>query len=386
LEGTSPKQRYGASRGFRVWPCGLFGVGVGKDAGVLMITFAEQAEKYLADLATRKRRPVSAASIAAFRGNINRVLPFLAETPLDSITNRAVKEIVNQLVAQKYGSKTIAETVGTIKSVVASLVDDDGNPVVMRTWNSRIIDLPDLGTQRQPSITLEQVNAAIASARSWEEKMLYAILAGTGVRISECLAIRVGQTDNDQSAFLAEDSLIKIRASIYRGEERPGVLKTVNSKRDVDLDPRLTACIARYIETNNILPGQFLFQNRNRQVASLRTLTRRLKARGVSGFHCFRRFRISRCRELGLPEDLLRYAVGHAGADITDRYSKLAENVALRKSWIPRIGLGFDVSLVGAPQPISVKHLRTSKEPEKVLAWMMPFDAADSTHKSKVCR
>ena len=64
---------------------------------------------------------------------------------------------------------------------------------------------------------------------------------------------------------------------------------------------------------------------------------------GIKGFHAFRRFRTTRLRELGVPEDIIRYWIGHAGAGITDRYSKLAENQELRRGWAVRAGLGFDL-------------------------------------------
>jgi hypothetical protein len=81
----------------------------------------------------------------------------------------------------------------------------------------------------------------------------------------------------------------------------------------------------------------------------LRTATARLKKHGILGFHSFRRYRITRLRELGTPEDIVRYWVGHAGEGITDRYSKLAENVELRKQWALRARLGFDLDHLGKP-------------------------------------
>jgi integrase len=68
-----------------------------------------------------------------------------------------------------------------------------------------------------------------------------------------------------------------------------------------------------------------------------------LKSLGICGFHTFRRYRITRLRELGTPEDIVRYWAGHAGGGITDRYSKLAENKELRKQWAVRAGLGFEL-------------------------------------------
>ena len=86
----------------------------------------------------RKRRPVSQATLHAFRGSVKCVLPFLAAMPLDAITNSVMKDVVNQLVAQDYAPKTILEAVNIVKSVVASLLDDNGNAVIERTWNSAV--------------------------------------------------------------------------------------------------------------------------------------------------------------------------------------------------------------------------------------------------------
>ena len=75
----------------------------------------------------------------------------------------------------------------------------------------------------------------------------------------------------------------------------------------------------------------------------LKTARQRLAKHGVPGFHTFRRFRITRLREAGVPEDILRYWVGHEGKGITDRYSKLGENVELRHQWATQAGLGFEL-------------------------------------------
>jgi hypothetical protein len=62
-----------------------------------------------------------------------------------------------------------------------------------------------------------------------------------------------------------------------------------------------------------------------------------------------------------VPEDIIRYWVGHAGEGITDRYSKLAENVGLHKEWTRRAGLGFDLDKVGHPAPTLPSHPRPAK-------------------------
>jgi len=88
---------------------------------------------------------------------------------------------------------------------------------------------------------------------------------------------------------------------------------------------------------------------------NLKTATDRLEKHGVKGFHAFRRYRITWLREVGCPEDILKYWVGHSGsASITDRYSKLSENIGLRRKFA---GLGFELPTFnpGDPPPKKLK-------------------------------
>jgi hypothetical protein len=149
---------------------------------------------------------------------------------------------------------------------------------------------------------------------------------------------------------------------MYDGAEQHRV-KTEAAKRVADLDPRLNAVIARFVVEQNVQPGAFLFQSRSGRAMHLRTATARLKKRGIPGFHAFRRFRITWLRDLGTPEDILRYWVGHQGAGITDRYSKLAENVELRKKWALRAGLGFSLDHLGKPGDPRPHAAKVAKKP-----------------------
>jgi hypothetical protein len=44
-----------------------------------------------------------------------------------------------------------------------------------------------------------------------------------------------------------------------------------------------------------------------------------------------------------VPEDILRFWIGHANTSTTDGYSKLKTNLAFRKKWAVRAGLGFAI-------------------------------------------
>jgi integrase len=205
--------------------------------------------------------------------------------------------------------------------------------------------------------TRADVERCLKNSASYQESSFYALLAGSGLRVAEALAIHVGGTD-DQTSWNESTSTISVHSSMYRGKEQNRV-KTPAAIRSVDLDPRLNAAIAQFVTENKTQPGAFLFQSRSGRAMHLLTAFTRLHKHNVHGFHAFRRFRITWLRDLGMPEDIIRYWVGHAGKEITDRYSKLAENVELRKQWSVRAGLGFDISIMGHSAP------RIPKKPSK---------------------
>jgi hypothetical protein len=180
------------------------------------------------------------------------------------------------------------------------------------------------------------------------------------LRISEALSIRVDGSQ-DQTSWDQKTSSIRVRCSIYRNKEQAR-LKTFPARRTVDLDPQLSDSIAQYVAASKIQPGEFLFKSRTGGCMYLDTAKARLAKHGecAKGFHAFRRFRITHLREFGVPEDILRFWVGHSGKGITDRYSKLSENSELRKQWASRCGLGFEIPKLSKP---GTHHGKSTKRP-----------------------
>ena len=330
------------------------------------VTFHEQAEKWLADLATRNANPFRPATLRAFGSYVRRLTPMIGRTPLAEISNGVAKQVVTMLCDQGFAPKTVNEILAALKSVIASAVDPaTGEQLFPITWNSKYIDAPVVGAQHQPCLTRPELEECIRNAASEQERLFYCVLAGTGLRVSEALATCVSG-GQDQTSWDQESSSIRVRSSVYRSKEQAR-LKTPSARRTVDLDPRLNDLIAQYVAANKIQPGAFLFQSRTGRSMYLVTATARLAKHGerAKGFHAFRRLRITYLRELGVPEDILRFWAGHSGKGITDRYSKLAENAELRKQWASKCGLGFDLPEFckpGLPAP-PTRHRVISQAP-----------------------
>ena len=73
-------------------------------------------------------------------------------------------------------------------------------------------------------------------------RVLYALLAGSGLRIGEALAIRLEPQSDDCSTISQDCSTIYIRQAVWRGKEQDP--KTDATVRDVDLPKELAALLS----------------------------------------------------------------------------------------------------------------------------------------------
>lgn len=70
-------------------------------------------------------------------------------------------------------------------------------------------------------------------------------------------------------------------------------------------------------------------------------------------FHAFRRYRVTHLRKQRVPEDLLRFWIGHADGSVTDGYSKVKEDVEFRGFTAEQAGLGFHMPTVAPKLPVA---------------------------------
>jgi integrase len=234
--------------------------------------------------------------------------------------------------------------VQVVKLVVASAVNENGEEVFPRKWNHEFLDLPLVKQENQanPAFTPTQVNSIMEHAKG-RYRVLYALLAGTGLRIGEALALRI---NDDEGTTLSPDCrTLYVRKSIWNGSQQEP--KTDNAIREVDLPIDLAELLKAFIgnrssgyvfETDS---GRPLYQ-RNILRDSLQKILVKIgpKQEGLA-FHSFRRFRVTHLREQSLPEDILRFWIGHADKSVTDRYSQMKQRIDKRREWAEKVGVGF---------------------------------------------
>lgn len=306
---------------------------------------------WIASLATRRRKPVKPATIRGWRSSLGQwLLPNLGDLPLADVGNGALKALVEKMAAAGLSAKTLVNYCAVVKMIVASALTDDGEQIYPRKWNHEFIGLPIVDTtkERRPTLTAEQVSAIVSNAKG-RYKVLFALLAGTGLRIGEALALK--GTDLDQDCHV-----IHVRRSIWNGQEQSP--KTANAVRSVDVPEALVALLREYASDK----AGYLFATKSGRPLVQRNVHRTLQhLAGKVGFHAFCRFRIATLRRAHVPEDLLRFWVGHAASNITDLYAaQLRNDTQFRREWVERAGLGFQLGYVGIQNVVPIESVRVA--------------------------
>ncbi len=302
-------------------------------------SFKDQAAYWLTHSETRKRKPIKPATAAGYSSYITKWLnPYLGELPLASVDNKAMKDLVATLQAANLSAKTIVEIVAVAKWVVASSIDEaTGKQKHPREWNHDFMDLPVVNseTQHRPTLEAEEIASTIVAAKG-RYAALYALLAGSGLRVGEALAIHL--EPGDHTTISPDCKTIHVRKSIWNGAEQEP--KTPAAKRAVDLPDDLAAYLKAYIGKRT---SGLLFQTDSRKpIAQSNIIRDSLSGLGVSGFHCFRRFRNAVLTEADCPEDLKKFWIGHATKGVSELYGKqTTKNLRRRQEWAEKVGLGF---------------------------------------------
>ena len=279
---------------------------------------------------SRRREPAKAKTLKAYRSYLdNWVIPYLGKMNLRDVENGTLKAFVAQ-IHPHLAPTTVTAVVGLVKKIVASAVDPNGNQLYPRTWNNEFIDLPVVRDEdvNAPTIEGNALQQAFSASRPGD-KALYALLAGSGLRIGEALALRRSDWDAQAGTFCVKSTLLQDGTI----QESP---KTEAGFRQVDVTREL----------NQYLISNLSAKNDNDRIfpVEMRTAYNHLKQNGITtGFHSFRRFRITHLASQNVPSGIISYWAGHSAANITERYQKFENDIAVRKEWCEKAGLGFEL-------------------------------------------
>lgn len=331
-------------------------------------TFQERAECWLELMRTRKRNPVAPSTLDDWDRILQKWLnPHIGNLPLSDVNNGALKQLVSTMCEAGLAAKTINTYTGVAKMVVASAVDENGEEIYPRKWNHEFIDMPvvEKAKQNTPCFSSE-VMTGLAGWKKPRERMLFVLCGAAGLRIGEALGIEIDKHISPDFSTIS----IRQKARHCKIEHR---LKTASALRDVDIAPAVSALLKAFVGERK---SGFLFKSRKGKPIGPSNVVRRhlhpaLEKLGYvnphtgthkAGNHAFRRFRNTYLRNrTACPEGLYKYWMGHASETMSDLYDKIKEDVALRKEWAEKCGIGFELPSVVPMIPKTRSKSRAAK-------------------------
>jgi integrase len=303
----------------------------------------QQAERYLKQATKRKRGPVGISTTAGYGSYIRKwIVPELGHLDLADVKPSTVRPLVEKMIEAGLSASTINITVGRIKAIVKSAVDEEGQPLYPRVWDNSFMDVPsiDKADQDAPILTPSELQQAICRGLG-QSPALYTLLAASGARIGEIQALKARPECDTDSFWSPETSTLFIRSTFTHEKYQPWT-KTDAGFREIDLHPAVNS----YLMQADLPKTGWLFRGIDDPDGHYfqATAGRHLKDDGIEkGYHAFRRFRLTHLAAVSAPSQLIKFWAGHASADITDRYIKIGKSMEVRKSWAEKAGLGFQI-------------------------------------------
>jgi integrase len=307
------------------------------------VTFREQAKICLQEATTRNRRPIR--NTTSIQGALNKwINPVIGDMTLSMVDNVTLKPLVKKLVKSGLAPETIRKYVEYVKKVISSKLAPNGEPLYPRVWNATVMDLPLVvySKQKRPALKAEGISALMDAAESDEEKYLYVLLAATGMRVSEALALEARHFFNSGRTIVVEQQVDKDRPRIVN------YLKTDASWRQIDLHPDVADYLRKFVigKSGLILHTKhgtpYLYGNLAEDWLDQRLAKLGLYEAGM-GWHSFKRFRNSwlRAPAQRCQEDLRKFWLAHKPKDMGELYSALKEDLPTRLAEAERVGYGF---------------------------------------------
>ena len=313
------------------------------------MTLEDQYELFLKQLVTRRRNPAKPATVAAYKSYWRtHILNELGKLELSKVENGVMRKFVIGLSEKNLSASSIASIVQLVKGIIASSVDSNGNSLQNRVWNTEFIDSPLIKDQKAPTITSTGITYAIEQGGPIFGP-LFALLGGSGLRIGEIRALKVGPQP-ESSYWDPKESKLVIRKALYLDKEQSP--KTESGIREVDLNEEIND----YLIGANLPTRGYMFSEGDGLPLNMTALYEEAKRCKVPGYHAFRRYRITHLENMSVPLGLINFWAGHATkGDIHNRYVKLDKDIQARKDWVKRAGLGF--SLGGVEKDLTERFM-----------------------------
>lgn len=283
------------------------------------MNFSEYTERWEKNILPLK----TPSTGVTFRSHIRKMNRYLGQLDLTEITESRVQDHVSEL-AQNLSPKGLKNYIGTMKLILSRAKKEGLIQVIPDP------DLPKIVKKQQPWFTAEQMKNIVEHSDG-QYKLLFYLLAETGMRIGEALGLQWQDID-------FKNQSINIQRSVFNGQTQNP--KTSSSIRSISISFNLVSKLSLHGNSEN-----FLFTtSKNNPCAANAILVQKLHPRlqdfnyPSCGFHAFRRGNATIMASIGTPEKIAACRLGHALPGIT--FGLYAQNVQFAdRDWVEKIAM-----------------------------------------------
>ena len=240
------------------------------------------------------------------------VLPRWKNWRLRDLERLAIQQWVAEQFTQKTGWQTVRNAWVLLSGILESAVEFGyltSNP-------ARGVKFPQKGLRAKPAIIAGDSLAKLLAALHEPYATMVSLIAATGLRIGELLALRWSAVDLETGALM-------VRESVYEGRFQPP--KTQKAVRTIPLGPHAVAALLEHqARVSRKAPGDLVFGNRQGDaLRESKLLTRVLqpaaKAAGLGTvtWHQFRHIHSSLLNDLKVPVKIAQEQLGHGSIATT---------------------------------------------------------------------
>jgi integrase len=240
------------------------------------------------------------------------VLPAWKEWRLRDIERLSIQ----QWVADKFRQGTGWQTVRNAWVLLSSILETAMEYGYLQTNSARGVKFPQKGLKEKPAIIAGEDLARLLKCLDEPYRTMVSLIAATGLRVGELLALRWSALDLDSGA-------LAVRESVYEGKFQPP--KTLKAVRTIPLGRHAVAALKSHRErATRTAPADLVFGNRSgkplRESKLLGNVLQPAAENAGLGrvtWHQFRHIHSSLLNDLKVPVKIAQEQLGHASIATT---------------------------------------------------------------------
>ncbi len=286
------------------------------------VSFAEYAASWIATYDGRTARGIRPSTVRSYRHDLGLdadgnptgggAVAFFGRMPLASIAAQDVKAYAAECVNAGLARNTVRLRIAPVKALLATAHEEGlirANPAAGLRLGRTVASAP---VKETHALSEEEVVRVLAEVPECH-RLLFELLAQTGLRISEALALTTADIDFGHRR-------LSVSRRIVDGElDAP---KTSHGVRRVPLSPGLARELWKRLATADCDALVFATPaggtlDRSRLYAAARTAGKRAGIEWPVGLHTFRHSCASIMFRRGVPKEAIRRLLGHHSWDFT---------------------------------------------------------------------